>query len=443
MLLVEVSNRVIGRGMRAGIGQAIEHVAAGRMVVVTDDEDRENEGDLVIAAEFATAEVVNFMARRARGLICLALTEDRCDELGLDLMRGRNQPPFGTAFTVSIEARRGVTTGISAHDRAHTIEVAVDPRSTAGDLVRPGHVFPLRARPGGVLERPGHTEAGVDLARLAGRRPAAVICEILNEDGTMARAPDLEAFCRRHGLAMVSVAEVVAHRRRAEPLVERVAEARLPTRHGEFRLVGYRERLGHTEHVALVKGEVAGRSGVLARLHSQCLTGDTFGSARCDCGAQLETALERIAGEGAGVLVHLAQEGRGIGLVDKIRAYELQDSLGLDTVDANLALGRPVDLRDFGVGAHILRDLGVRTVRLMTNNPRKAAAVEEHGVPVARRVPLEQHPNVHNAGYLTAKRERLGHHLTASRHLELVEPAPVPYAPGVDDSWLPGLEMAV
>jgi 3,4-dihydroxy 2-butanone 4-phosphate synthase / GTP cyclohydrolase II len=424
--------------------EAIAQIAAGRKVVVTDAEHRENEGDVVVAAEFATPETVNFMARNARGLICLALPEARCDELNLPLMPRSGDSKFGTAFTASIEARHGVTTGISAQDRAHTIRVAIDPASTMNDIVRPGHVFPLRARPGGVLERPGHTEAAVDLARLAGVRAAGVICEILNDDGTMARVPDLERFCAEHGLSMVTIEALSAYRRRTERLVERVASASLPTEYGAFRIYGYRDLHTGEEHVALVKGDVQDKERVLSRLHSQCLTGDAFGSARCDCGGQLQDALGRIAREGRGVLVHLAQEGRGIGLIEKIRAYALQDSHGLDTVDANLALGQPVDLRDFGVGAQILRDLGVRSVRLMTNNPRKAEAVAEHGLPVTGRVALERHPTQHNIAYLQAKRDRLGHELARAGHLALAV-ADEPPAPARehDHSWLPAVEMAV
>ena len=437
--------------MFVGAEEAIARTAEGRMVVVTDAEDRENEGDLVVGAQFATAEVVNFMARHGRGLICLALEEARCDQLELGLQTPIGDSAFDTAFTVSIEARHGVTTGISAHDRARTIQAAIAPDSTPADLVRPGHVFPLRARPGGVLERAGHTEAAVELARLAGLQPAAgVICEILNDDGTMARVPDLERFCTRHGLSMVTIDELVAYRRRTEPLVERVATARLPTEYGEFQIIGYRELSRGEEHVVLLKGDVAGHSDVLTRLHSQCLTGDAFGSSRCDCGGQLEDAMRSIAACGRGVLVHLAQEGRGIGLLNKIRAYELQDRDGLDTLDANLALGQPVDQREFGVGAWILRDLGVRSVRLMTNNPDKAAALEAHGLPVSERIALERQPTRENVGYLRTKRERMGHRLTRMRHLELAGELHAEHdrserRPGRSDdhSWMPGVEMAV
>jgi 3,4-dihydroxy 2-butanone 4-phosphate synthase/GTP cyclohydrolase II len=437
--------------MFVGAEEAIAQIAEGRMVVVTDAEDRENEGDLVVGAQFATAEVVNFMARHGRGLICLALDEVRCEQLELDLQTPIGESAFETAFTVSIEARHGVTTGISAHDRARTIEVAVAADSTAADLVRPGHVFPLRARAGGVLERVGHTEAAVDLARLAGLRSAAgVICEILNYDGTMARVPDLERFCLEHGLSMVTIDELVAHRRRTEPLAERVATARLPTEYGEFQIIGYRELPAAQEHVVLVKGDVGGRDDVLTRLHSQCLTGDAFGSSRCDCGGQLEDAMCSIAERGHGVLVHLAQEGRGIGLLNKIRAYELQDRDGLDTLDANLALGEAADQREFGVGAWILRDLGVRSVRLMTNNPEKAAALEAHGLPVSEHVALERRPTQENVEYLRTKRDRMGHRLTRVRHLELAGEPHAEHDPSErradrsdDHSWMPEMEMAV
>jgi 3,4-dihydroxy 2-butanone 4-phosphate synthase/GTP cyclohydrolase II len=420
--------------------EAIAQIAAGRMLVVTDDEQRENEGDIVVAAEFATAEVVNFMARHARGLICLALPGARCDALGLPPMPAAGETPFGTAFTVSVEAHVGVTTGISAPDRARTIAVAIDPQATASDLVQPGHVFPLRARDGGVLERRGHTEAAVDLARLAGLQPGGAICEVLKEDGTMARVDDLQAFCALHGLSMVSIEALAAYRRRTEPTVERIAVAELPTEYGMFQIAGYRELYTGVEHVALFRGAIEGATGVLTRLHSQCLTGDAFGSARCDCGGQLHDALARIAQDGRGVLVHLAQEGRGIGLVEKIRAYALQDTEGLDTVDANLALGQPVDLRDFSLGGQILRDLGVRSVHLMTNNPHKAEALEEQGIPVLRRMALERPPTAHNRGYLQAKRDRLGHQLTHAGHGGL---SVVAEPPTDDFSWLPSVEMAV
>jgi 3,4-dihydroxy 2-butanone 4-phosphate synthase/GTP cyclohydrolase II len=398
----------------SSIEEALEDVRAGKMVVVCDAEDRENEGDLTLAAQFATPENINFMAREARGLICLALTPGRCDELGLDLMAAKNESAFETAFTVSVEAREGVTTGISAHDRAHTIQVAIDPRSEPADLVQPGHVFPLKARSGGVLERTGQTEAGVDLARLAGLIPAAVICEIMNEDGTMARVKDLEAYCSRHSLKMITVGDLIAYRRRTERLVERVAEANLPTEYGEFEVVGYRSLLDNKHHVAMVKGDVraAAESGesVMVRVHSECLTGDVFHSLRCDCGQQLADALQRIEAEGLGVLLYLSQEGRGIGLLNKLRAYKLQEN-GLDTVDANLVLGLPADLRDYGIGAQILVDLGLRSIRILTNNPKKIVGLEGYGLAVTDQIPIEQAPSEHNREYLRAKREKLGHTL--------------------------------
>jgi 3,4-dihydroxy 2-butanone 4-phosphate synthase/GTP cyclohydrolase II len=396
------------------IEEALEDIRAGKMVVVCDAEDRENEGDLTLAAQFATPENINFMAREARGLICLALTPGRCDELGLDLMAAKNESAFETAFTVSVEAREGVTTGISAHDRAHTIQVAIDPRSAPTDLVQPGHVFPLKARSGGVLERTGQTEAGVDLARLAGLIPAAVICEIMNEDGTMARVKDLEAYCSRHSLKMITVGDLIAYRRRTERLVERVAAANLPTEYGEFEVVGYRSLLDNKHHVAMVKGDVraAAESGesVMVRVHSECLTGDVFHSLRCDCGQQLADALQRIEAEGLGVLLYLSQEGRGIGLLNKLRAYKLQEN-GLDTVDANLELGLPADLRDYGIGAQILVDLGLSSIRILTNNPKKIVGLEGYGLAVTDQIPIEQAPSEHNREYLRAKREKLGHTL--------------------------------
>jgi 3,4-dihydroxy 2-butanone 4-phosphate synthase/GTP cyclohydrolase II len=394
----------------ATIEEAIEDIRAGRMVVVCDDEDRENEGDLTLAAQFATPEAINFMAKHGRGLICLALTPQRCDELGLDLMAAKNESPFETAFTVSIEAREGVTTGISAADRARTIQVAIDPRSAPRDLVQPGHIFPLKAKPGGVLERTGQTEAAVDLARLAGLNPSGVICEIMNDDGTMARVPDLERYCAVHGLKMITVADLIAYRRKHDKLVERVVTTRLPTAFGEFDVVGYRSFVDNKHHVAMVKGEVAGQPDVLVRVHSECLTGDVFHSLRCDCGEQLESALAMIEHEGRGVLLYLAQEGRGIGLLNKLRAYNLQDK-GLDTVDANLELGLPVDLRDYGIGAQILSDLGLGSIRILTNNPKKIRGLEGYGLSVTAQLPIVHDPNPHNEAYLRAKRDRLGHSL--------------------------------
>jgi 3,4-dihydroxy 2-butanone 4-phosphate synthase/GTP cyclohydrolase II len=394
----------------ATVDEAIEEIREGRMVVVCDDEDRENEGDLTLAAQFATPEAINFMAKEGRGLICLALTPERCDELGLDLMAAKNESPFETAFTVSVEAREGVTTGISAADRARTIQVAIDPTSAPRDLVQPGHVFPLKAKAGGVLERTGQTEAAVDLARLAGLNPSGVICEVMNDDGTMARVPDLAAYCERHGLKMITVADLIAYRRRHDRLVERVVSTRLPTAFGEFAVVGYRSLVDDKHHVALVKGQVEGRDDVLVRVHSECLTGDVFHSLRCDCGEQLESALAMIEGEGEGVLLYLAQEGRGIGLLNKLKAYNLQDG-GLDTVDANLELGLPVDLRDYGIGAQILSDLGLTSIRILTNNPKKIRGLEGYGLSVSAQVPIMHAPNPENEAYLRAKRDRLGHTL--------------------------------
>ena len=390
------------------IEEAIEDIRQGKMVVVCDDETRENEGDLTMAAQFATPEAINFMAKEGRGLICLTLTGERCDELGLNLMAAKNEAPLQTAFTVSVEAREGVTTGISAADRAHTIQVAIDARSTPESLVQPGHVFPLRAKDGGVLERAGQTEAAVDLARLAGLNPAGVICEIMNDDGTMARVGDLIPYCERHGLKMVTVADLIAYRRRTERLVERVVATKLPTAYGEFTAVGYRALLDDKHHVAMVKGNVAGAEDVLVRVHSECLTGDVFHSLRCDCGEQLESALAMIEEEGRGVLLYLAQEGRGIGLLNKLRAYNLQDQ-GLDTVDANLELGLPVDLRDYGIGAQILVDLGLGSIRLLTNNPKKIIGLEGYGLRVTDQLPIEHEATPHNRDYLRAKKDRLGH----------------------------------
>jgi 3,4-dihydroxy 2-butanone 4-phosphate synthase/GTP cyclohydrolase II len=390
------------------IEEALEDMRAGKMVVVCDAEERENEGDLTLAAQFATPEAINFMATHGRGLICLALTPERCDELGLNLMAAKNESAFKTAFTVSIEAREGIATGISAHDRAHTIQVAIDPDSGPADLVQPGHMFPLKARGGGVLERTGQTEAGVDLARLAGLYPAAVICEVMNDDGTMARVPDLERYCAEHDLRMITVADLIAYRREKDKLVERVVEARLPTKFGEFEVVGFRSLVDTKHHVAMVKGEVRGADDVLVRVHSECLTGDVFHSLRCDCGQQLEDALARIEQEGQGVLLYLAQEGRGIGLLNKLRAYKLQEE-GLDTVDANIELGLPADLRDYGIGAQILVDLGLSSIRLLTNNPKKIVGLEGYGLQVTDQVPIEHPPGDDNRDYLRAKQARMGH----------------------------------
>ena len=394
----------------ATVEEAIEDIRQGKFVVVVDAADRENEGDLTIAAQFATPEAVNFMTKEARGLICLCLSEDRCDELGLRQMTERNETPYGTAFTVSVEAREGVTTGISAPDRSRTIQVAVDPDAKPEDLVQPGHIFPLRARDGGVLSRAGQTEAAVDLARLAGLIPAGVVCEIMNEDGTMARVPDLIPYCSRHGLKLVTVADLIEYRRRHEQLVERVTTVSMPTVYGDFNAVAFREKLTGKHHVALVKGEVEGAQNVLVRVHSECLTGDVFHSLRCDCGEQLEQALGRIASEEHGVLLYMAQEGRGIGLLNKLRAYELQEN-GYDTVEANLELGFQPDMRDYGIGNQILAELGLTTIRILTNNPKKITGIEGFGLEVVEQVPIETTPNEQNARYLATKRDKLGHKL--------------------------------
>ncbi len=392
------------------IEQAIEDLRNGRCIIVADDEERENEGDLVCAAELITPDVINFMAVHGRGLICLTLAPDRCDQLGLPQMIQENTEEMGTAFTVSIDAERrfGVTTGISAADRAMTINVALKPETVPADLRRPGHVFPLRARPGGVLQRVGQTEASVDLARLAGLAPAGVICEILNADGTMARRAELSDFAAQHGLTFVTVAQLVAHRLRNERLVHRVAEANLPTEAGGFRIIGYRNDVDAAEHVALVYGNDNGPGDVLVRMHSKCLTGDVFHSLRCDCGDQLEAAMRQIVAAGRGVIVYLDQEGRGIGLLNKLRAYELQDS-GADTVQANQRLGFGPDLRNYGIGAQILRDLGLSSIRLMTNNPRKVVGLDAYGLTITERVPLELAARDENRRYLATKRDKLGH----------------------------------
>jgi 3,4-dihydroxy 2-butanone 4-phosphate synthase/GTP cyclohydrolase II len=394
----------------ATIEAALEDISEGKMIVVVDDEDRENEGDLVMAAQFVTPDAINFMTRQAGGWICLTLTPERCNELGLELMVLKNESLHETPFTTTIEAREGVTTGISVHDQARTMQVAIDPTKGAYDIVQPGHVRPLKARDGGVLERTGHTEASVDLARLAGLNPAGVICEIQNEDGSMARGGDLEAYCWKHGLKMVTIADLIAYRRRTEKLVERVVATSLPTAYGDFVAYGYRSLLDNKHHVALVKGDVAGAEDVLVRVHSECLTGDVFHSLRCDCGEQLESALSMIEEEGRGVLLYLSQEGRGIGLLNKLKAYKLQEE-GYDTVEANLKLGLPADLREYGIGAQILKDLGLNSIRILTNNPKKISGLAGYGLSVTDQVPIEHAPNPHNLAYLDVKRTKMGHTL--------------------------------
>jgi len=398
------------------VQEAIDKIRDGGLVIIADDEDRENEGDLVCAADKVTPEIINFMATHGRGLVCLTLDPDIADRLDLPLMSdGRNSDPNGTAFTVSIDATidLGVSTGISAGDRARTIQVAVDPGSHPSDLIRPGHIFPLRAKQGGVLQRVGQTEASVDIARLADCAPAGVICEILNEDGTMARRPELEVFSKEHGLPFITVADLIAYRLSHERLVHRVAEAMLPTPFGEFRIVGYQNDVDQREHIALVFGDVSDCEDVLVRVHSKCLTGDVFGSERCDCQSQLQMAMRLVAEDGRGVVVYLDQEGRGIGLLNKLRAYELQDR-GLDTVEANEHLGFAPDLRNYGIGAQILVDLGLKTVRMMTNNPKKLSGLEGFGLEITGRVPLEADVTEKNQEYLKAKRDKLGHLLGSS-----------------------------
>lgn len=392
------------------VADAVEDIRQGKMIIVADDEDRENEGDLVCAASMVTPDIINFMTKFARGLICVALTPERADALGLPPMTETNTDPHSTAFTVSVDAHRkfGVTTGISSFDRAKTIQVMLEEGTERDDLRRPGHIFPLRARPGGVLRRVGQTEAAVDLARLAGLEPMGVICEILNQDGTMARRPQLELYAQEHGLKFITVAQLVAHRLRSERLVERIAEARLPTPHGDFRVIGYRSPLDHREHLALTIGELTPDEPTLVRMHSECLTGDVFGSLRCDCGEQLDAALAQIAEAGRGVVVYLRQEGRGIGLHNKLKAYELQDN-GRDTVEANEELGFKPDLRDYGIGAQILMDLGLRRLRVLTNNPKKIIGLDGFPLEIVDRVPIKVEPNQHNEAYLETKRDKMGH----------------------------------
>ncbi|MDA8240581.1 MAG: bifunctional 3,4-dihydroxy-2-butanone-4-phosphate synthase/GTP cyclohydrolase II [Nitrospiraceae bacterium] len=393
------------------IDEAIEDLAKGKMVILVDDEDRENEGDLCMAAEKVTPEAINFMAKYGRGLICLSLSPERINELKLPMMTDDNTSSFGTAFTVSIEAKKGVTTGISAADRATTILTAINPAMKAEDLARPGHVFPLRARPGGVLQRAGQTEGSVDLARLAGLYPAGVICEIMSDDGTMARMPELLEFSKKHDLKIVTIKDLIGHRIRTERFVHRVSTTKLPTEFGEFTVIAYSNEVDSNVHLALVKGEIKPGDDVLVRVHSECLTGDVFGSRRCDCGEQLHRAMEMINEKGQGVMLYMRQEGRGIGLVNKLKAYELQDK-GLDTVEANIKLGFKADLRDYGIGAQILVDLGVRKMRLMTNNPKKIVGLEGYGLKMVERVPMETSPHERNLVYLKTKKKKLGHMLS-------------------------------
>jgi 3,4-dihydroxy 2-butanone 4-phosphate synthase/GTP cyclohydrolase II len=400
------------KGPFASIEEAIEAVRAGRMIIVVDDEDRENEGDLFMAASTVTGEAINFMARHGRGLICLALMPHRLDALEIPLEASNNAARRDTAFCVSIDAQHGTSTGISAADRARTVKVAIAPDTKPQELARPGHVFPLRARTGGVMVRAGHTEAAVDLARIAGHEPAGVICEIMNDDGTMARVPELTKFARKHGLLMVTIADLIKYRMRTERLVKRAASAELPTEQGAFRIVAYENQVDNETHIALVRGDIGDGKDVLVRVHSKCLTGDVFHSGRCDCGAQLETALARIAKEGRGVLLYLNQEGRGIGLANKIRAYELQDQ-GLDTVEANERLGFKADQRDYGIGAQILSDLGVKTMRLLTNNPRKFVGLQGYGLAISEAVPLEIPASDSTRKYLKTKKDKLGHRLSS------------------------------
>ncbi len=393
------------------IPEAIEDIKAGKFVIVVDDEDRENEGDFIMAAEKVTPDAINFMAKYGRGLICMPMTGERLDALRIPMMASNNTSHFGTAFTVSVEAKYGTSTGISAADRAKTVQTLIDPKTKPEDIAMPGHMFPLRARDGGVLVRAGQTEATVDLARMAGLSPAGVCCEIMNEDGTMARMPQLEVFAKKHGLKIISVADLIAYRFRHERLVTRVAEAKLPTPYGNFKVIAYKSTTDPDEHLAMVMGDVATDEPVLVRVHSQCLTGDVFHSLRCDCGEQIEMAMQRIAEEGRGVVLYMRQEGRGIGIHNKIKAYALQDK-GLDTVEANLSLGFKADQRDYGIGAQILADLGVRKMRLMTNNPKKMSGLESYGLTITEQLPITTQPNPHNRHYLQTKQKKLGHLMT-------------------------------
>ena len=398
----------------ATIPEAVEDIKAGKIIIIVDDEGRENEGDLAIAAEKVTAEAINFMAKEARGLICMPVIGDRLEELRIPMMVQDNTARFSTAFTVSIEAKHGVSTGISAQDRATTIKTVINPATKPDDIARPGHVFPIKARPGGVLVRAGHTEAVVDLAQLAGLYPAGVICEIMNEDGSMARLRQLEEMAAKYNMKMVSVADLITYRRRHEKLVRRVAEAKLPTKFGEFTIMAYRSTIDPDEHVALVFGDVKSGDPVLVRVHSECLTGDVFASLRCDCGQQLAMAMQAVVAEGKGVILYMRQEGRGIGLHNKLRAYALQDQ-GMDTVEANELLGFAADLRDYGIGAQILADIGLERIRLLTNNPRKVVGLEGHGLKVVETVPIVAPPNTYNASYLQTKGAKLGHHFVPNK----------------------------
>ena len=392
------------------IPSVLADIRRGRMVVVVDDEDRENEGDLVLAAEKVTPAAVNFMAKHARGLICVPTTGDCLNQLGVEQMVAQNRDTFKTDFQVSVDAAKGITTGISAADRAQTIRILADPTATPRDLVQPGHIFPLRSKPGGVLRRAGHTEAAVDLASLAGLHPAGVICEIMNDNGTMARLPELLRFAKRHKIKICTIEDLIEYRRTSERLVERIESVRMPTDYGDFTLHLYESKVDGSQHLALVKGEISGEHGVLVRVHSECLTGDVFGSRRCDCGPQLQAAMERIEKEGCGVILYMRQEGRGIGLGAKIKAYKLQEQ-GFDTVDANLKLGFPMDLRDYGFGAQMLCDLGLKTIRLLTNNPKKVVGLQGHGLEIIEQLPIRVEPNPENVGYLKTKRDRMGHTL--------------------------------